>query len=124
MARKTTIITSITGSGGGGGAVVLGAVGVVAGLLAVDHYYSRRGQSAFDRLTRGFRTSGYFTGFDGPWNEMTGKISVPMQSWVKQVVSKAVDSESGATLQQLAANLAAAGLNQLADAVRAAAQNK
>lgn len=121
MARKTTIISTITNGGGGGGVVVLGAIGVAIGLFAIDRHYSRKGHSAFDKLTRG-----YFTGLDAPWSELAAnkKISAPMQGWIQQVVQKAMDSEDAQTLQQLAANLAAAGLHQIADAVRAAGQKK
>jgi len=52
MARRTTIITSSSSGGSdAGGAVMLGALAVVGGLLAIDHHYSKPGQSAFDRLT-------------------------------------------------------------------------
>jgi hypothetical protein len=122
MARKTTIITTITGGGGGGGTtLVLGAIGVVAGILAIDHHFSKKGTSKFDRL----RSGSFFTGFDAPWAELGAQVkSQPMQDWMKQVIQKAVDTESAQTLQQLAANLAAAGLHQIADAVRAAGQKK
>ncbi len=112
MARRST--------GGGGGSLIVGAVGVVAGILVIDHLYSRKGHSAASRLSQKF-----FTGFDAPWSELSSSVkSQPMQDWMKHVIQKAVDTENAQTLQQLAANLAAAGLHQIADAVRASAQKK
>jgi hypothetical protein len=135
MARKTTIISTVTGSdGGGGGVVLLSAVGVALGILAIDHHYAPRGTSAWHGIKRslGFTkdapshwwAAGQFAGLDAPWSEMTGKVSVPFQPFLQQVIQKAMTTEDAATLQQLAANLAAAGLNQIADAVRQAGSKK
>lgn len=131
MARKTTIISTVTDASGGGGMLVLGAMGVAAGILAVDHHYSRRGHSAWDKLKRsvsgGVRTAGDFAGAAVaiPWAEMkTAKISPAFQQYIRQVVEKALTSEDAQTLQQLAVNLAAAGLHQIADAVQRAGAAK
>jgi hypothetical protein len=119
MGRRTTIISTITNGGGGGGAVVLGAAAVAVGILVVDKMYSAPGRSAFDKLVRKLSFGGsHVAGVDAP------HLSKPFESYIEQVVQKAVTAEDATTLQQLAANLAAAGLGQLADTVRQAQAHK
>lgn len=121
MTTKRATFISMSGGGNGGeiGAIVIGALGLSVGLLAIDHHYSRPGHSAFDQLKRMFSKDGAHK--VGAAALDTKEIAA-LPAYAQAVIQKALATETdSATLTTLASNLATAGFPNAAAAVKAKA---
>jgi len=103
-------------------AIILGGLALGVGLLAIDHYYSRKGTSALDRLTGGLSRFGtHMTGAD-PWASELGKLSKPVRTYAEAVIDKVIATETDpSVLSSLSQALSNAGMTQTAAAVQAKA---
>lgn len=113
--RRTTIITA-SDAKAVGGTVALAALGLSAGLLAIDHHFSPKGQSAWTKLNswmHGAHAHGHVTGADA-------QDLKRLPAYAQQAIQHAIMMETDqSTLTQLADNLQAAGFTSTAAQVRA-----
>lgn len=114
---KSVFLSLPDGGSEAGGALMLGSLVLAAGLLAIDHKYSPKGTSAWDKLQRSFSrlTHPHVTGAATADQEL--KL---LPAYGGQVIHKVLtDEHDDAVLNNLASALAAAGMPMLAQQVRA-----